>query len=70
MQTCDTIHTWGAWLQQRGLNFPQISFRPVNVHGGFLPATEGPYKADVLTPMSGTVSLFQQENTRDQQTVY
>lgn len=60
-----------AWLRQRGLNFPKNCFPPLNVHDGFLPETEGPYKADAPVPMAGTVSLFQQENTRDQQqTVY
>lgn len=55
---------------QRVLNFLQINFRPLNVHGGSLPVTERPYKADELMPMSSTVSLFQQENTRDQKTLY
>lgn len=58
--------TCAAWPQQRGLNFPQISFPCLNVHGGFLPMAERLYKAGGPMSMSGTVSLFQQGNTRDQ----
>lgn len=64
LQTCQTITREGVRPQQRGLNFQKNQY-PCPGCTWRLPAS---HRGSNMS-MSGTVSFFQEENTRDQHTV-